>query len=88
MLVSQGYPAAYEKGKVITGENRLNQGMAFHAGTKTDPETGRVVSNGGRVMAVTSIGVTMEEALAKTYENAEKINFEGKYFRHDIGFDL
>jgi phosphoribosylamine--glycine ligase len=88
MLVSQGYPAAYEKGKVITGENRLNEGMAFHAGTKTDPETGRVVSNGGRVMAVTSIGVTMEEALAKTYENAEKINFEGKYFRHDIGFDL
>jgi phosphoribosylamine---glycine ligase len=46
------------------------------------------VSNGGRVMALTSFGLTMEEALARTYENAEKINFEGKYFRRDIGFDL
>ena len=62
--------------------------MVFHAGTKLNPETGTVISNGGRVMAVTSFGLTMEEALAKTYENSEKINFEGKYYRHDIGFDL
>jgi phosphoribosylamine--glycine ligase len=88
MLVSQGYPEAYEKGKVITGQELVKNSMVFHAGTTTDPETGKTISNGGRVMAVTSLGVTMKEALSRTYENIERITFEGKHYRTDIGFDL
>jgi phosphoribosylamine---glycine ligase len=88
MLVSQGYPDAYEKGKVITGQELVKNSMVFHAGTTTDPETGKTISNGGRVMAVTSLGLTMKEALARTYENIERITFEGKHCRTDIGFDL
>ena len=88
MLVSGGYPGSYEKDKVITGEELVTGSLVFHAGTKLNPDSGAVVSNGGRVMAVTSYGNTMDEALSKSYENAAKINFEGKQFRTDIGFDL
>ena len=86
MLVSKGYPDAYEKGKTITGAGSVEGSMVFHAGTSL--KEGKVVTNGGRVIAVTSLGPDMKEALAATYRNAEKIQFEGKYFRRDIGFDL
>lgn len=86
MLVSEGYPGNYEKGKVITGLGSVQGSLVFHAGTKR--ENGEVVTNGGRVLTVTSFGDTMEEALRQSYENAEKIQFEGKYYRKDIGFDL
>lgn len=88
MLVSKGYPDAYEKGKPITGEELIDDSIVFHAGTTRIPGVGEPVSNGGRVMAITSFGPTMEEALAKSYKNAAKINFEGKHYRSDIGFDL
>ncbi len=86
MLVSKGYPEAYEKGKSIHGEDKVDGSMVFHAGTSR--KEGEVLTNGGRVIAVTSLGANMEEALTTTYRNVEKIQFEGKYFRRDIGFDL
>ncbi|MCS5662966.1 MAG: phosphoribosylamine--glycine ligase [Flavobacteriales bacterium] len=86
MMVSGGYPEAYEKGKVMTGIEAVEDSIVFHAGTKL--EGTEVQTNGGRVMALTSFGDTMNEALAKSFANAEKINFEGKYYRTDIGFDL
>jgi phosphoribosylamine--glycine ligase len=86
MLVSGGYPGSYEKGKKITGLDQVSQSVVFHAGTKSDGE--KVLTNGGRVIAVSSFGSDMKEALKKSYENAAKIEFEGKYFRSDIGFDL
>jgi phosphoribosylamine-glycine ligase len=86
MLVSGGYPEAYEKGKPIAGFNQVDGSVVFHAGTKN--VAGEVVTNGGRVMAVTSFGHEPEEALKKSYENAEKLTYEGKYYRKDIGFDL
>jgi phosphoribosylamine--glycine ligase len=88
MLVSKGYPEAYEKGKVITGEDQVTNSLVFHAGTKTDAATGSVMTNGGRVMAVTALATTMEQALKKSYEDASKLNYDGKNFRTDIGFDL
>ncbi|MCX6306633.1 MAG: phosphoribosylamine--glycine ligase [Bacteroidetes bacterium] len=88
MLVSKGYPGVYEKAKAITGEDLAAGSLVFHAGTALDAETGQLVSSGGRVLAVTSLGATMEEALAKSYQNISKIDFDGKNFRHDIGFDL
>jgi len=86
MLVSGGYPGSYEKGKEITGLDKIEDSVVFHAGTKPDGD--RVLSSGGRVIAVSSYGDSMKEALAKSYKNAEKIEFEGKYYRKDIGFDL
>ena len=85
MVVSGGYPGDYEKGKVITNYD-CEDSIVFHAGTQ---EIGGIVTtNGGRVMAVTSFGETFEEALANSLKNAEKIKYEGKYYRKDIGFDL
>ena len=87
VLVSGGYPGKYEKGKVITGLDQVDGSLVFHAGTTLNDE-GQVVTNGGRVLAVTSYGATFQEALEKSYENAEKIQFEGVQYRADIGFDL
>ena len=86
MLVAGGYPEAYQKGKQITGFENIEDSLIFHAGTKI--ENDKVVSNGGRVMAVTSLGDSIEGALAKTYATIEKIQFEEMNYRKDIGFDL
>ena len=86
MLVSAGYPQAYEKGKEITGIEKVSDSIVFHAGTKQDGET--IKTNGGRVLAITSFGESMGDALKKSYDSAEKIAFQGKYFRKDIGFEL
>ncbi len=86
MLVSRGYPGHYEKGKLIMGLDGHFDSILFHAGTKQTPEG--IVTNGGRVMAVSSYGYSKEEALQKSYTTMSKINFDGKYYRCDIGFDL
>ena len=86
MLVSGGYPEAYEKGKTITGINQVTDSLVFHAGT-TD-NNNELVTNGGRVIAVSSYGDNLNSALKKSFSNADKIQFEGKYYRKDIGFDL
>ena len=86
MLVSGGYPENYEKGKGITGLEEVENSIVFHAGTRKEED--KVLTNGGRVMAITSIGRTIEDALSKSYENADKVKFDGKYYRKDIGFDL
>ena len=86
MLVSGGYPEAYEKGKEITGIEKISDSIVFHAGTKQEGE--KIKTNGGRVIALTSFGENMNDALKKSFDSAEKIAFEGKYFRKDIGFDL
>ncbi len=86
MLVSGGYPEAYEKGKEIIGLDKVNDVITYHSGTKL--KDGQVLTNGGRVMAVTSLGNTIEEALKVSYENIEKIHFDKMNFRKDIGFDL
>jgi len=86
MLVSGGYPEKYEKGEVIAGLDDVEGSIVFHAGTKQ--EGSAVLTNGGRVLAVTSFGKNIEDALSKSFVNAEKINFESKYYRKDIGFDL
>lgn len=88
MMVSGGYPEAYEKGKLITGLDKLGEGsLVFHAGTALDCD-GNLVTSGGRVLAVTSYGDTKDEALGQSYAGVGKIQFDKSYFRTDIGFDL
>ncbi len=86
VAVSGGYPEAYEKGKVITGIDTVQNSTVFHAGTTT--KNGTIVTNGGRVLAVTSFDTDFRKALATSYENLEKLDFEGMYYRKDLGFDL
>ena len=86
MLVAGGYPEAYEKHKEITGLEKVTESTVFHAGTTIKDNT--IVSNGGRVMAVTSFGETIEEALEKSYRSIEGIHFDKMNYRKDIGFDL
>ena len=87
MLVSGGYPQAYQKGYPISGIDEVEGSIVFHSGTALDAE-GRVVTAGGRVIAVSSYGINKEEALRKSFEEAQKIVFKDKYFRSDIGRDL
>lgn len=86
MMVSGGYPGSYRKGFPITGINEVEGSIVFHAGTAD--EDGRIVTSGGRVIAVSSYGANKEDALKKSFQEAQKIQFEGKYFRSDIGADL
>lgn len=86
-LVSKGYPENYEKGKLMTGFDSVSDCNLFHAGTKAG-EGSQILTSGGRVIAVSCFGTTMQDALSKCYENIEKIDFEGKTFRRDIGKDL
>ena len=86
MVVSGGYPEDYEKGKVISGLENVEGSIVFHAGTTLKDD--QVVTNGGRVIAVTSYGDNFKEAIAKSYANIKKITFDKMYYRKDIGFDL
>ncbi len=86
ILTAGGYPGPYTKGEVITGLDTIADSLLFHAGTRQEGE--QVLTDGGRILAVTSYGDTYEEALAISNRNAEKIDFEGKYYRGDIGYDL
>ncbi len=86
MLVSGGYPESYKKGEIITGIEKSTNSIIFHAGTKRNEDN--IITDGGRVVAVTSLGNNLEDALKKSYESAEKILFKNKYYRKDIGFDL
>jgi phosphoribosylamine--glycine ligase len=86
MLVSGGYPGEYQKGKEINGLDKVKDSIVLHAGTRE--ESGRVLSNGGRVLAVTSFGKDLSAALKKSYKNIRKIDFEGMYYRRDIGKDV
>lgn len=86
MLVSGGYPEDYEKGKEIYGLENVKDSVVFHAGTKM--ENGKVVTNGGRVLAVSSLAENYQEALKKSYQNIKEITFDKMYYRTDIGFDL
>lgn len=86
MVVSGGYPEEYDKGFAISGIENISDSIVFHAGTKL--ENGQVMTNGGRVLAVTSFGTTYQEAIKKSYQNINKLHFDKMYFRKDIGFDL
>ena len=86
MLVSGGYPGDYEKGKMITGLDQIADSILFHAGTTI--KNGQVLTNGGRVIAVSSYGKNKNEALQKSFKDCETIRYDGKYYRRDIGFDL
>ncbi len=86
MLVSEGYPGSYEKGKEIAGLDEVQDSVVFHAGTANRDET--VVTSGGRVIALTSFGETLKDALGVSYKNADLVSFEGKYFRRDIGYEF
>ena len=86
MVVSGGYPEEFEKGKVISGLENITDSIVFHAGTKL--ENNQVLSNGGRVLTVTSYGDNFEEAIKKSYQNIAKLQFDKMYFRRDIGNDL
>ena len=86
MIVSGGYPEEYEKGKEIFGLDKMEDSLVYHAGTKI--ENGKLVTNGGRVLAITSFGNDFQEAIKKSYQNIEKLYFDKMYFRKDIGKDL
>ncbi|PID69914.1 MAG: phosphoribosylamine--glycine ligase [Flavobacteriales bacterium] len=86
MLVSGGYPKTYEKGKTITGLEKVKNAIVFHAGT--DKKNSEIITNGGRVLAVTGMGTGIQEALTNSYQNIKKISFDKMYYRKDIGFDL
>ena len=86
MLVSAGYPDSYAKGKVMSGFDHVKDSMLLHAGTTV--KDGNVVTNGGRVLAITSLGKDIKDALATSYANAEHIQYEGKYYRKDIGYEF
>lgn len=86
MVVSGGYPEAYEKGKQITGLETIEDAIVFHAGTKLEGK--KIVTNGGRVIAITSQANSYEEAIKKSYQNIHKLHFDKMYYRKDIGFDL
>ncbi|GAB1416335.1 phosphoribosylamine--glycine ligase [Paludibacter sp.] len=86
MLVSGGYPEDFEKGKIIEGLDKVKDSIVFHAGTAV--KDNNLVTSGGRVMAISSYGKTKDEALSLSFKNAKLINFDKKYFRSDIGFDL
>jgi phosphoribosylamine--glycine ligase len=86
VMVSGGYPGSYQKGIKVTGVNNADKSIVFHAGTTLN--NGETVTAGGRVFAVTSFGSSIEEARQQSLNNVQKINFDGKYFRKDIGFDL
>lgn len=86
VVVSGGYPEHFEKGKIISGIENVSESIVFHAGTKTD--NAKIVSNGGRVLAVTSYGDTFQNAIKKSYQSIEKLHFDTMYYRKDIGFDL
>ena len=86
MLVSGGYPQEYKKGYEISGLENVKDSIVFHSGTAV--KDGKIVTNGGRVIAVSSYGKDKAEALQKSFEEAQKIHFKDMYFRHDIGFDL
>src|SRR5690606_8945015 len=86
MLVSGGYPEEFERGKEISGLENVEDSILYHGGTKL--ENGKILTNGGRVLAVTSLGEDFKEALKKSYQNIEKISFDRMYYRSDIGGDL
>lgn len=86
MIVSGGYPEEYEKGKEIFGLDKMEDSLVYHAGTKI--ENGKFVTNGGRVLAITSFGNDFQEAIKKSYQNIDKLHFDKMYFRKDIGKDL
>jgi len=86
MLVSGGYPQAYKKGYPISGLDEVESSIVFHSGTAQ--KDGQVVTAGGRVIAVSSYGVTIDEALKKSMSEAQKVSFTDKYFRRDIGFEF
>ncbi len=88
MLVSGGYPSTYKTGFPISGIENIKESLVFHAGTTSSKETGEVVTSGGRVLAVTSFGENIKEAVAKSYESIKKIEFSGMHYRKDIGKDL
>ena len=87
MMVSGGYRGSYEKGFEINGLDQVNEAVVFHAGTRLD-KNGNVVTDGGRVLAVTALNADFRQALAKAYEGLQKIGFKDAYYRRDIGFDL
>jgi phosphoribosylamine--glycine ligase len=87
MLVAEGYPGDYAKGKVMTGFDEVNDSLLFHAGTKKN-DNGDLVSNGGRLLAISSFGNNVKEAVTKSLTNAEKIQYDGKYYRKDIGYEF
>jgi len=86
MMVSGGYPEAYEKGQQIYGLNSVTDSIIFHAGTKADGPA--VITNGGRVLTATSYGKDLPSALKRSYESLSKVEFENSYFRTDIGHDV